>query len=177
HWFAVSDLAAIVAGVTTKISAVTVLGIGLVILSGWVLWRTTFGLRLRSCGENPEAAESLGIDVYRYKFIAVSVSGAFAGLGGGYLALVSARGFSTGQTGGRGYIGLVAMIFGNWHPGGLLAGALTFGYTDALRLRSPGSVHALLLLVALVVLGTAALLWMRGRRGFAVRLVSLSVLV
>ncbi len=55
----------------------------------WVLWRTAFGLRLRSCGENPIAAESLGVNVYKYKYIAVIVSGAMAGLGGAFLAIVS----------------------------------------------------------------------------------------
>jgi ABC-type uncharacterized transport system permease subunit len=86
----------------------------------------------------------------------VLISGALAGIGGGFLALVSSSGFSTGQTGGRGYIGLAAMIFGNWRPGGLLAGALTFGYTDSLRLRDTDSVHALLLLVGIGLLAFAA---------------------
>ena len=98
----------------------------------WVLWRTPFGLRLRSCGESPAAAETLGVNVYRYKYIAVLISGAFAGLGGAFLALVASGGYHDGQTGGRGYIGLAAMIFGNWRPGGLLLGRRLFGYTDAL---------------------------------------------
>ena len=88
----------------------------------WVLWRTAFGLRLRSVGESPVAAETLGVNVLRYKFVAVLVSGGLAGLGGGFLALVAANIYRDGQTGGRGYIGLAAMIFGNWRPGGLLAG-------------------------------------------------------
>ena len=112
---------------------------------------------MRSCGENPQAAETLGVNVYLYKYIAVLVSGALAGIGGGFLALVSSSGYSANQTGGRGYIGLAAMIFGNWRPGGLLAGALTFGYTDSLRLRDPDAVHALLLLVAAALLLLAAL--------------------
>ena len=97
-----------------------------------MLWRTPFGLRLRSCGESPVAAESLGVNVLRYKFVAVLISGGLAGLGGGFLALVASSIYRDGQTGGRGYIGLAAMIFGNWRPGGLLAGAGLFGYTDAL---------------------------------------------
>jgi simple sugar transport system permease protein len=129
----------------------------LVALSAWLLWRTSFGLRLRSCGENPQAAETLGVNVIRYKYIAVLVSGALAGIGGGFLALVASSGYSANQTGGRGYIGLAAMIFGNWRPSGLLAGALTFGYTDSLRLRDADAVHALLLLVALGLLLLAAL--------------------
>ena len=112
----------------------------------FVLWRTSFGLRLRSCGESPVAAESLGVNVYRYKYMAVLVSGGLAGLGGAFLAMVASHIYHDGQTGGRGYIGLAAMIFGNWRPGGLPMGAGLFGYTDALQLRSGGpSVHALLL--------------------------------
>ena len=103
-----------------------------------VLWRTAFGLRLRSCGENPYAAESLGVNVYRYKYVAVIISGALAGLGGVFLAEVAADIYQEGQTGGRGYIGLAAMIFGNWRPGGLAVGAGLFGYTDSLQLRSGG---------------------------------------
>ena len=156
HWFFVSDLASVVQALTTEISTLSLLIFALVIVSALVLWRTSFGLRLRSCGENPQAAETLGINVYLYKYVAVLISGALAGIGGGFLALVASSGFSTGQTGGRGYIGLAAMIFGNWRPGGLLAGALTFGYTDSLRLRDTQSVHSLLLLVALGLLAFAA---------------------
>ena len=122
-----------------------------------MLWRTTFGLRLRSCGENPQAAESLGVNVLRYKWIAVVISGAMAGIGGGFLALVASSGFVIGQTGGRGYIGLAAMIFGNWRPGGILAGSLMFGYTDSLPLRSAQTIHALLLLVAIGLAGPGRL--------------------
>jgi len=154
HLFLVSDLAALVRGLTTNMSVLTIIALALVVGSFFVLWRTAFGLRLRSCGENPVAAESLGINVYRYKYAAVVASGAFAGLGGVFLAVVASSAYRDGQTGGRGYIGLAAMIFGNWRPGGLLAGSALFGYTDALQLRRGGeSVHALLLLLFLVLLG------------------------
>lgn len=156
HWFFVSDVAAFVAAITTKISSLSIVVFLLVLLTAWILWRTSFGLRLRSCGENPQAAETLGVNVYLYKYVAVLVSGALAGIGGGFLALVASSGFNTGQTGGRGYIGLAAMIFGNWRPGGLLAGSLTFGYTDSLRLRDADAVHSLLLLAALGLLLFAA---------------------
>jgi general nucleoside transport system permease protein len=149
HWFIISDVAATVAALTTNMSLMTVLIFALVGFTAWVLWKTAFGLRLRSCGENPQAAESLGVNVIRYKWIAVVVSGAFAGIGGGFLALVASSGFVTGQTGGRGYIGLAAMIFGNWRPGGILSGAFLFGYTDSLALRKNDTIHALLLLVAI----------------------------
>jgi len=153
HIFFVSDLAGILASFVTNLSIVTLIALGLVALTWWVLWRTTFGLRLRSCGESPVAAETLGVNVYRYKFIAVLISGAMAGLGGGYLALVAANIYRDGQTGGRGYIGLAAMIFGNWRPGGLVGGAALFGYTDAIQLRGGGTVvHAMLLLLAVLVI-------------------------
>jgi len=155
RWFVVSDIASVVSALTTNVNAMTVLSFLLVGVTGWILWKTAFGLRLRSCGENPQAAESLGVNVIRYKWIAVVTSGAMAGIGGGFLALVASSGFVTGQTNGRGYIGLAAMIFGNWRPGGVLTGSLMFGYTDSLRLRSTSAVHALLLLVAVGLLALA----------------------
>ena len=79
------------------------------------------------------------------------ISGGLAGLGGGFLALVAANIYRDGQTGGRGYIGLAAMIFGNWRPGGLLTGAALFGYTDAVQLRGGATVHAFLLLFAVLL--------------------------
>ena len=168
HWFVVSDIAATVAALTTRMSWVTLLVFALVALTAWLLWHTSFGLRLRSCGENPQAAESLGVNVYRYKYIAVLVSGAFAGIGGGYLALVASSGFVTGQTNGRGFIGLAAMIFGNWRPGGILAGASMFGYTDSLPLRSTSTIHALLLLIAIGLVAFAIFKLLRGQRATAV---------
>ncbi len=163
HWFVISDLAGAVAGVTTRLSLLTVLAFVLVGVTAWVLWRTSFGLRLRSCGENPQAAETLGINVYRYKYVAVLISGAFAGLGGAYLTMVASSSFTVGQTGGRGYIGLATMIFGNWRPSGVLTGALMFGYTDGISLLSNSGalVHALLLLVA-ILLAVFAVLKVRG---------------
>jgi ABC-type uncharacterized transport system permease subunit len=125
----------------------------LVVLTWYLLWRTAFGLRLRSCGESPSAAETLGVNVYRYKIVAVLISGSIAGLAGGFIVLVSAGLYQNGITNGRGYIGLAAMIFGNWTPSGLLVGSSLFGYTDALQLRAGGgAVHALLLVIAIVLL-------------------------
>ena len=163
HWFFVSDLAAILRGLVTNVSVLTILAVALVVATYFALWRTAFGLRLRSCGENPVAAESLGVDVYRYKYVAVVASGALAGLGGVFLAEVASSAYRDGQTGGRGFIGLAAMIFGNWRPGGLVAGSGLFGYTDALQLRQGGqSVHALLLVLVLVLAAITA--WRVARR-------------
>jgi general nucleoside transport system permease protein len=126
-----------------------------------LLWRTAFGLRLRSCGENPAAADSLGVPVYRLKYIAVVISGALAGLGGVFLVFIAGI-YREGQTNGRGFIGLASLIFGNWRPGGLAAGAGLFGFADALQLRSRTAVVALLLLVAILLAGVA--IWQATRR-------------
>jgi simple sugar transport system permease protein len=149
----VADLAGILRAVTTNVNVLTVLAVVLLVGSWWLLWRTPFGLRLRSCGEAPWAAETLGVNVLRYKFLAVLVSGGLAGLAGGFLVLVASNLYREGQTGGRGYIGLAAMIFGNWRPGGLAAGAMLFGYADAIQLRGRGDViHAYLLPIGLLLL-------------------------
>jgi simple sugar transport system permease protein len=90
-----------------------------------------------------------------------------AGLGGSALA-ISAHQFRDGQTGGRGFIGLAALIFGNWRPGSLAAGAGLFGYTDAIQLRSSAAVHALLLLMAIALALIAVWQWRTGQRTIAV---------
>ena len=152
NWFLISDIFAILRGLTGEVSYVTMIAIALVPLSYWFLWHTAFGLRLRSAGEAPTAAESLGVNVYKMKYAGVLISGAFAGLGGAFLAIVAANHYQENQTGGRGYIGLAALIFGNWRPGGLMSGAALFGFADALQLRDSEAVHALLMLVALAMI-------------------------
>jgi simple sugar transport system permease protein len=144
-------------GLVTNLTPLVVIGFALVPLSYYLLWHTRFGLRLRSCGENPVAAESLGVNVYRYKYVGVLISGGLAGLGGAALVLNPGQlGYLEGQTGGRGYIGLAAMIFGNWAPVGLLAGSALFGYVDGLQLRAGGeAVHALLYAATLVAVVVA----------------------
>ncbi|MES9590084.1 ABC transporter permease [Streptomyces sp. NPDC094045] len=174
HWFFVSDLAGVLGGLVTNVSLLTIVAIVLFVLTFFVLWKTSFGLRLRSCGENPIAAESLGVNVYTYKYIAVIVSGGMAGLGGAFLSLVTSHIYNEGQTGGRGYIGLAAMIFGNWRPGGLAMGAGLFGFADALQLRNGGeSVHALLLLLVVVLAVLAA--WKLYRKSFVQGVVSAAI--
>jgi simple sugar transport system permease protein len=166
-------VAGIARGLFTGVSLLTVVAILLLVGTWFVLWRTAFGLRLRSCGESPTAAESLGVNVYLMKYSAVIASGAFAGLGGAFLAVVAGNGYREGQTAGRGYIGLAAMIFGNWRPGGLAAGAGLFGYTDSLQLRrGEQSVHALLLLVgALLIIGA---IWLAiGRKAVPAAIVAI----
>ena len=155
NWFFVSDMASILRGLTGDVSYVTVVAISFVPLAYFILWRTAFGLRLRSAGEAPVAAESLGVNVYAMKYAGVLISGGFAGLGGGFLAIVAASNYQENQVAGRGYIGLAALLFGNYRPGGLLAGAGLFGFADALQLRDSAAIHALLLFIVAILVFVA----------------------
>ena len=150
--FFISNLAGILHGLTKDVSLVTIALLLLVPLTSWILWRSKFGLRMRFSGENPMAAESLGINVYRIRYIAISISGMLASLGGAYLALVASSVYREGQTAGRGFIGLATVIFGNWKPGGVFAGSILFGFTDALRVRQSESVMSLIMVAGIVAL-------------------------
>jgi general nucleoside transport system permease protein len=98
----------------------------------WVLNRTVLGLRLRSAGENPRAAESLGVRVRSMRYAGVLISGAFAGLAGGYLSVELVGQYSEGMNQGRGFIALAALILGNWSVAGAAVSCLLFGWTEAL---------------------------------------------
>ncbi|SEP92851.1 nucleoside ABC transporter membrane protein [Lentzea xinjiangensis] len=164
----ISDVAGILRGLVTGVSPLTMIAILLLPLSYYLLWRTRFGLRLRSVGENPHAADSLGVKVYFHKYVAVIVSGGLAGLGGAALVLNPGQlSYLEGQTGGRGYIGLAAMIFGNWRPGGLLGGAALFGYADGLQLRSGGETVLALVYGVVILLGVIVVWQLIRRRWFS----------
>lgn len=105
----------------------------MVSVATYYLFYTRHGLRARAVGEHPRAADTLGINVYRTRYINVTVAGMVAGFGGAWFTLGSVGRFDEGMTGGRGYIGLAAMIFGRWHPVGALAAALVFGFMDSLQ--------------------------------------------
>lgn len=162
-WFLLSDVAGILRGLTYEVSLATILALLLVPLSVFILWRTKFGLRLRSSGEAPAAAESLGVKVIRLRYQAMAISGGLAGLGGAFLAVVSSSAYQEGQTANRGYIGLAIMIFGNWRPVGLLGGAGLFGYTDSLQLIYSEGIPALFLLVAIGLFFLAGIQLLRKR--------------
>jgi simple sugar transport system permease protein len=112
------------------------IGFLLVIVTYVVIFKTPIGLRIRACGEHPRAADTVGIDVYAIRYGAVVVSGILAALGGVYLTDGFGGGtFSNNTTGGRGFIALAAVIFGNWRPAGAFAAALLFGFSSAVALR------------------------------------------
>jgi len=165
NWWFVSDVADFSRGLLRGTSILAIIAVALVPISAWVLWRTRFGLRLRISGEQPQAGESQGVNIYAYKYAAVIISGALAGLGGVVISSPELSGqFLEGNSGGRGFIGLAAVIFGNWRPLGILLGALLYGYVFGLDLKDLDGTasHALLLLNAIALGGVAA--WAITRR-------------
>lgn len=107
----------------------------LVIVTHVVMYNTRWGLRTRAVGENPHAADTLGINVVRNRYINVFIGGLIAGLAGAWFSIETVGLFEDQMTGGLGFIGLAAMIFGKWTPGGAMAGALLFGFARALDTR------------------------------------------
>lgn len=105
--------------------------IPIAIIAWYVLFKTVFGLRLRSVGENPESADTLGIDVYLMRYAGVLLSGAMVGFSAATLYPAQ---WVSGMTGGRGYIALAAMIFGRWHPIGAVLASLLFGFAETFRI-------------------------------------------
>lgn len=164
-WFIIGDLAGFGRGLTTNVSHDVILVMVVFVLAGWVLWRTPLGLRLRAAGERPAAADSLGVSVVAMRHLGMAISGGLAGFGGAVLVLFANR-YQEAQVAGRGFLGLATLIFGNWRPAGIAAGAGLFGYAQGITLRvNPEQVVRALLLSAAIGLALTAV-WMLITRNF-----------
>ena len=137
----------------------------LVPVAWWALHRTTFGLWVRAVGENPEAADTAGINVARVRYAALAIGGALMGIGGAFLSLAQLGSATFGMVAGRGWVAIALVIFGNWQPGKVLLGALLFGGVEALqlRLRAVGVQVPYQFLLALPYLVTILALAVAGR--------------
>ena len=113
----------------------TYLAYATVPVAWWVMFKSKWGLQLRAVGEHPRAADTVGLPVVRTRFMAVVISGGLSALGGAVLSLQQVRTFTEGMTNGRGWLGLIACIFGRWNPAGAAGAAFLFGAADALQLR------------------------------------------
>lgn len=116
----------------TNIYPTVFLALILVVVSWYVIYKTPFGLRLRATGEHPHAVDSMGINVYKMRYIGVIVSGCLAGLGGAVMVLTFDTQYTAGSIHGIGFIALAALIFGQWKPAGLLGASLFFGFSQIL---------------------------------------------
>ncbi|MER2089063.1 MAG: ABC transporter permease [Sporosarcina sp.] len=147
----------------TGIYGSSILAIGLAFLAWFIIYKTPFGLRLRSVGEHPMAADTMGINVTKIRYIAVIISGGLAGIGGAIYSQTMTNDFSHATINGQGFMALAAMIFGKWHPIGAMGAALFFGFAQALAISSSSisfmenvpSVYLYILPYALTILALA----------------------
>jgi simple sugar transport system permease protein len=115
--------------------SLTYIAIAIIPVIWWILYRTSFGLNLRSVGDNPEATDAAGINVYQLRTIAVVIGGGLMAVGGAFLSIAQLGSFTFGIVAGRGWVCIALIIFGNWHPVKVLWGALLFGGVQALQSR------------------------------------------
>jgi general nucleoside transport system permease protein len=115
--------------------ALTYIALALVPIVWWILYRTNYGLQLRAVGENPEAVDAAGINVYRLRYSALMIGGGLMALAGSFLSLAQLGAFTYGVIAGRGWVCIALIIFANWHPVKVLLGALIFGGVFAIQLR------------------------------------------
>jgi simple sugar transport system permease protein len=147
------------------VDAIMVIGIVLVVVITWLIWRTAYGLALRAVGEYPKAAEAAGFSVHKLRFGASAISGLMGGLGGAYLALGIAGSFAENMTSGRGFIAIAMVTFGRWKPVYVLLACLLIGYLDSLQfvLQAKGWALPFQLFVALPYVVALVVLVIAGR--------------
>jgi simple sugar transport system permease protein len=149
--------------------ALTYIAVLIIPVAAWILYRTSFGLNIRAVGENPEAADAAGINVYRVRYLALAIGGALMAAGGAFLSLAQLGSFIFGIISGRGWVCIALIIFANWEPIRVLWGALLFGGVSALQLRlqSTGLKLPYELFLALPYLATILALALAGRNASA----------
>ncbi len=118
----------------TDVYGTSILAIAVAFIAWFVIYKTPFGLRLRSVGEHPMAADTMGVNVTKMRYMAVMISGALGGIGGAIYAQAIAGNFSQGTISGQGFMAIAAMIFGKWHPLGAMGAALFFGFAQSLSI-------------------------------------------
>ena len=137
-----------------------------------MLYKTRFGLRLRACGEHPQAADSVGINVYKMRYAGVLISGFLGGVGGLAYTVAAGSGFNS-DVGGYGFLALAVMIFGAWHPLKIALAALLFGFIEALGLRLqkyvPSDLTGMAPYLVTVIMMVAVVLWERKKKNKAVK--------
>jgi len=121
-----------------SINVTTVIALLFAVIMWFVLYKTKWGLRIRAVGEHPAAADTLGIDVYKVRYVCVLISGMFAGFGGASMTIAIISQFTQTAISGHGFIAMAAVIFGKWHPFGAYGACLLFGFTQALVIMLGG---------------------------------------